>query len=492
MIARQPARPLPLGCARRPTSRSPLLRALREDASVQRGRRPRGDDQADAADIPDHWLGSADQEGQRASASFWGLMETTSERAALRADDADSWLSRQRATQRVLVPVAAADSPSRPLRLGEIAAVADGPTQAREGYYSRARSPTRSSAIRAPTFVWGGDAWSMLAGAPDENQYSRVRTSKVETLVIGGELDFATPPQAATQGAAPHLPNGHQVVLPGFGHSTTFWSEQPKRGSRLINTFSTAAASTRRSTRTARRLHARGHAGGARQGHRGTMVGLACLVVLSLLVDASPRAQARALRAQVERDAALVYPIVLGLGGWFLGVLVVSRRCRRRARRRRLAVSRSAPIGSRLYFAWVNRDWSGRTKRMGFISRGGRRFAGAWLGLQRDRRASGSLHVDRRCDAVGNLTSALGSTSRGIGRLATASRRRAPRMSWTRVPRPAKSAGTLDSSSPADRHVRRTCVFVGRTKCRRRGMPRPFPASTLRVLLRQLRKDQDK
>ena len=54
----------------------------------------------------------------------------------------------------------------------------------------------------------------------DEDEYSIVRASNVETLLIGGELDFATPPQAATEELLPHLPNGRQVVLPvrAFGH----------------------------------------------------------------------------------------------------------------------------------------------------------------------------------------------------------------------------------------------------------------------------------
>jgi hypothetical protein len=35
----------------------------------------------------------------------------------------------------------------------------------------------------------------------------------------------------------PYLPNGHKVVLPGFGHQGTVFREQPEAGSRLINTF---------------------------------------------------------------------------------------------------------------------------------------------------------------------------------------------------------------------------------------------------------------
>src|SRR5207248_581210 len=90
----------------------------------------------------------------------------------------------------------------------------------------------------ATAFVWGGgrltDAWP---AAPNEGEYSRMRTSNVETLVIGGSLDVATPPQAATTELMPYLPNGHQVVLQGFGHTTDFWNGQREAGNRLIDTF---------------------------------------------------------------------------------------------------------------------------------------------------------------------------------------------------------------------------------------------------------------
>ncbi len=64
-----------------------------------------------------------------------------------------------------------------------------------------------------------------------------MRDSNVETLLIGGNLDFATPPQWATRELLPHLPNGHEVVLRDLGHSDDFWTYQPEASSRLINTF---------------------------------------------------------------------------------------------------------------------------------------------------------------------------------------------------------------------------------------------------------------
>lgn len=60
------------------------------------------------------------------------------------------------------------------------------------------------------------------ARSPEENEYGSVHTSKVETLLISGELDFSTPPQLATEELLPYLPNGHQVVLEEFGHTASF------------------------------------------------------------------------------------------------------------------------------------------------------------------------------------------------------------------------------------------------------------------------------
>jgi hypothetical protein len=63
---------------------------------------------------------------------------------------------------------------------------------------------------------------------PGEDEYDRAPTSETETLLIGGILDFATPAQNATKELLPHLPNGHQVVLPGFDtRSTSGTSSRP-------------------------------------------------------------------------------------------------------------------------------------------------------------------------------------------------------------------------------------------------------------------------
>ena len=54
------------------------------------------------------------------------------------------------------------------------------------------------------------------------------------------------------------------------------------------------------------------------------MLGFAALTVLSLLLAAAPRPQARQVRTQGERRrSGRCYVLVLGLGGWFAGALVV-------------------------------------------------------------------------------------------------------------------------------------------------------------------------
>src|SRR5918994_860936 len=121
---------------------------------------------------------------------------------------------------------------------GQYAAAAMLDAQAARDYFAAGPGDLSNLGRAATAFTWGGgelaDAWPT---APDEDTYSRAATSEVETLLISGELDPIMPPQAAATHLPPYLPNGHQVVLPGFGHQSTFFKEQPAAGSRLLNTF---------------------------------------------------------------------------------------------------------------------------------------------------------------------------------------------------------------------------------------------------------------
>ena len=194
-----------------------------------------------AANMPDRWLFLPIQASTVRVFTFYGLMETTSEMAPLNGPTAiDSWLSVAEgdASGFWLQSLVAKLAPM-PFVWGQYASAARPDARAAADYFADVEQKGGSGLGYAGTaFAWGGgrlaDAWP---AAPDENAYSRMRTSKVQTLLIGGALDFSTPTQNARKELLPYLPNGHQVVLPGFGHSGSFWHDQAEAGTHLVNTF---------------------------------------------------------------------------------------------------------------------------------------------------------------------------------------------------------------------------------------------------------------
>ena len=119
---------------------------------------------------------------------------------------------------------------------GELASIGAADDEVAERHYS---SGERGTIFGSPgnDLIWSGgqlvDAWP----GTTLQEYDRVRTSDVETLLIGGELDFATPPQNATRELLPHLTKGKELVIPGLGHSSSFWTVQPEASTALINTY---------------------------------------------------------------------------------------------------------------------------------------------------------------------------------------------------------------------------------------------------------------
>ncbi|HEU5318677.1 MAG TPA: alpha/beta hydrolase, partial [Chloroflexota bacterium] len=193
-----------------------------------------------AADMPDRWLFLPINAGAVRVFSFYGLMESTPAEAPLNAPATlDSWLSAAEgdASGFWLQSLFARFFPI-PFVWGQYASAARLDSGTARDHFSMGGPDRTSLAWVGSAFAWGGgrlaDAWP---AAPDEDAYRRVRTSQVETLLIGGALDTSTPPQVAATELLPHLPNGRQVVLPGLGHTASFFAEQPEAGSHLITTF---------------------------------------------------------------------------------------------------------------------------------------------------------------------------------------------------------------------------------------------------------------
>jgi len=78
-----------------------------------------------------------------------------------------------------------------------------------------------------------------------------------------------------------------------------------------------------------------------------------------------------------------VLPVVLGLGGWFAGVLVVLTTMPSVPLDDEVlaALSVGAPIGLGVYFAWVRRAWSAGVKATGLAAAMSGALVGAWLGF---------------------------------------------------------------------------------------------------------------
>jgi len=322
-------------------------------------------------------------------ASFFGLHETTHENAPLTgpmtvgswisADDGDAsgfWL--QSLAADLLFPKA--------FVWGQYAAfVRVDARAARDHFAAGDLDPESGIADAATTFLWGGgklvDAWP---AQPDENEYSRVRRSDVETLLIGGELDFSTPPQNATKELLPQLRNGNEVVLPGFGHSLSFFTQQPDAGTHLVNTFfASGEVDTSRyrpeqvdfTPEVTQTALGKGVAAG--------MFGLAGLTVLSLLWMA---VRALALGGYGRKASAVLrsaYPIVLGLGGWFVGVLIVTTTSLGIALDDEVLATLSVglPVGLGIHLAWLRPDWPLQKKVVGLVMSAAGAVAGAWLGF---------------------------------------------------------------------------------------------------------------
>jgi hypothetical protein len=82
------------------------------------------------------------------------------------------------------------------------------------------------------TMKYGGWPYRPL---PDE--YRAGRPSAVETLLISGTVDFATPGEYAAAEMLPLLPNGRAVTCAEFGHCSDLSGIQPAAHRHLVETF---------------------------------------------------------------------------------------------------------------------------------------------------------------------------------------------------------------------------------------------------------------
>ncbi len=341
------------------------------------------------AHLPNRWLILPIRKGNARIASFYGLMETTQDAAPISGPmTLNAWLSAAHGDSSGLFFESLLAQLAFPQSFvwGDLAAVSRTDARAAERYFSSSRRGDNSIIGNPGTeFIFGGGglvhAWP---ANPTENEYTHVRTSKVETLLIGGSVDFATPPQNATKQLLPYLPNGHQVVLAELGHTDSFWSEQPKASTRLLNTFlDSGKVDDSQYTHEAVKFKPEVTQTALGKGIGGAMMGLTLIVVLSLLLMWLRVHGRGGFGRKASAVLRSVYLLVLGLGGWFIGLMILLIALPTVPLDDELVaiLSIGLPIGLGTYLAWVNRDLRARARTIGLAGAMAGALVGAWLGL---------------------------------------------------------------------------------------------------------------
>ena len=279
--------------------------------------------------VPRRWLFLPIKKGNVQAAAFFGLMNATKDGGGplsgpltldtlVSADEGDgggAWL----------LSVAAQLMFPRAQVWGDVASIGRGDAASARRFFAAGRN--KGSVIGSPgtDLVWAGgrllDAWP---ANPDENEYTRVRDSRIPTLLIGGELDFATPPQIAHRELLPHLRNGREIVLPKVGHADDFWAYEPAASTRLIDMYlGTGRVDT--SLYTVNRLDLTPSVTHGRIAEivLAVFLGFAAMTLLSFVWLAARIRRGALFGRKASVAARAVLPVLLGFGGWCLAVLIV-------------------------------------------------------------------------------------------------------------------------------------------------------------------------
>ena len=343
---------------------------------------------AEAQDLPKRWGPLPIKPGNVELTTFYGFMHATqasspltgpqtigSWAAAADGDPSGLWLLSLMAD--LIIPTSHV--------WGDVAATGQIDSAAGAAYY--AGHTGRGTIIGNPftDHLWGGGglvtAWPHAA---EVDQYSKLRPTDVDTLLISGDLDFATPAEFATDELLPTLRHGHQVVLHNLGHTGDTWTYETAASSRLINTyFDTGRVDDAGYPQREMRFDVTPGQPWLAKVVVAALAGLAAFTLLTLaLLPLRLRRRTSVGAKTGVLTRALVAPLA-GLGGWCLGVLVVLVLWPSMSVGwQPLAVlSIGAPVAVVTYLGWVHRDWSGSVRTAGLCTAAGGAAFGAWLGL---------------------------------------------------------------------------------------------------------------
>ena len=386
----QPARELHLQRSRDRSGDRALLGAVREAACLPRPhRQPRRERAAHGGTHAEQLVLPADQAGQRLGrdvprahrgdrgSPLTGPMTLNSWISAAQGDPSGLWFLSAMAN--LVLP--------QSFVWGEFASIGMADAQPVERYFSSGAD--RGSIIGNPLgeFLWGaGGLVHAWPANPGENQYTSVQNSSVPTLLIGGTLDFETPAQNATKELLPHLSNGHQVILSGLGHVDDFDAYEPSASTQLLTTFyATGQVDTSRYTPNEVSFATPDTQAAIAKKILATMVGVALVAVIWLVVLAIRIRRRGGTGRKTGAWIRSAGPIVFGLGGWFLGALLVLRFWLWPSGplddQLLAVVSIAVPIWLGVYAGWVRTDTPKAMRAKGIGAAGVGAVVGAVLGF---------------------------------------------------------------------------------------------------------------
>ncbi|HEY6887491.1 MAG TPA: alpha/beta hydrolase [Solirubrobacter sp.] len=283
-----------------------------------------------AAHFPKRWGPFPIHRGNAELASFFGLMDASSDAAPISAPmTLDAWHGAANGDRAGLWFQSLASSLLFPHAQvwGDSAAMGRIDAATAAAHFGRTQTGVlRDSGSR---FLWaGGELAKAWPAGPGEQAYAKTLDSDVPTLLISGPLDGATPAENATRDLLPHLSHGRQVILDGFGHTTDFWNQQVPAGNQLINTyFDRGTVDASRYVPQKIDFTPSLTQGTLAKEVVGALLGLALFAFASLAWMAW-RVRARGRLGRVTRVLARsLWAVLIGLGGWFavsLFVLVVT------------------------------------------------------------------------------------------------------------------------------------------------------------------------
>ena len=341
-----------------------------------------------AAHMPSSWYSLPIKPGNALVGTFLGLTEATSVDSPLSGPmTLDSWISAAQGDPSGLWLLSTMANLTLPQSFtwGEFASIGMADAWPVERYFRSGAD--RGSIIGNPLgeFLWGaGGLEHTWPANPGENQYTSVQNSSIPTLLIGGTLDFETPAQNATKELLPHLSNGHQVILSGLGHVDDFESYEPSASTQLLTTFyATGQVDTSRYTPNVVSFTTSQSQTAIAKDLLGFMVGFALLAVIWLVVLAIRIRRRGGTGRKTGAWIRSAGPIVFGLGGWFLGALLVLRFWPSRPLDDQLlaVVSVSVPIWLGVYAGWVCTDAPKAMRAKGIGAAGVGAVVGAVFGF---------------------------------------------------------------------------------------------------------------